>query len=99
MDTVGSLVDKLQTVCLKMFNEQEKLYSIRRMSFEQFKEAYSGDKLKELYDYFLKAADLNVQRNTYMDEIDQKIIEIVKAAVEGEDLDDGRFIQRKHKTL
>jgi hypothetical protein len=100
MDSVGSLVDKLATVGFKMFNEQEKLYDIRRMSFEQFYATYSAkEEMKKLHDYFLKAADLNVQRNAYIDEIDKKIVEIVTAGIKGENLDDGRFIQRKWKTL
>jgi len=36
-DTLGSLVDKLTTVDLKMWNNQELLYEIRRMSFDEYK--------------------------------------------------------------
>ena len=39
-----------------------------------------------------------IQRNQLIDEVDEKIIEIVGEAVSGEDLDGGKFIQRKHKT-
>lgn len=97
-DTIGSIIDKLITANNKMFMEQEKLYDIRRMNLEQFKERYGGDKMKDLHDYFIKAADLNLQRNAGIDEIDLKIIEMIKACVGGQDLDNGCFVQRKHKT-
>lgn len=100
MDTVGSLVDKLTTVDLKMFNTQEKLYDIRRNTFEDFKRKYQTDEgMKDLYDYFVKVSDLNLQRNNYIDEIDQKIIDMITAGVKGKALEDSGFIQRKHKTL
>ena len=100
MDTVGSLVDKLTTVDLKMFNTQEKLYDIRRNTFESFKEKYMTEEgMRDLYDYFVKVSDLNLQRNNYMDEIDQKIVEMITEALKGVDLYDAGFIQKKHKTL
>ena len=39
-DTLGSLVDKLTTIDLKMWNNQEMLYEIRRMTFEEYKIKY-----------------------------------------------------------
>ena len=96
-DTIGSLVDKLATVNLKMFNCQEFLYDIRKMTFEEFKEIYTReDNLLELYDIFKKACDLNFQRNQLIDEIDKSLIELVKAAVDGIDL--SNYVQLKHKT-
>jgi hypothetical protein len=99
-DSLGSLIDKLSTASLKMWNNQEILYEIRRMSFEDFKNKYwlTEDGAKELWNVLKKACDLNVQRNALIDEIDEKIIEIVTDAVSGKDLDNGKHIQRKHKT-
>jgi len=99
-DTLGSLVDKLTTVDLKMWNNQEMLYEIRRMSFEEYKAKYfeSEDGAQKLWECLKRACDLNIQRNQLIDEVDEKIIEIVKDAVNGEELDSGKFIQRKHKT-
>ncbi len=99
-DTLGSLVDKLCTVDLKMWNNQEILYEIRRMDFDEFKDKYfsSEDGAEKLWECLKKCCDLNVQRNQFMDEIDQKVVEIVSDAVSGEDLDSGKHIQRKHKT-
>ena len=51
-----------------------------------------------MHEIFKKSCDLNVQRNQIIDEIDEKIIEIIEASSNGEELDDGKFIQRKHKT-
>lgn len=99
-DTLGNLVDKLTTVDLKMWNNQELLYEIRRMSFEEYKTKYfeTEDGAKLLWDSLKKACDLNVQRNQLINEIDEKIIEIINARLNGEELDNGKFLQRAHKT-
>jgi hypothetical protein len=99
-DTLGSLIDKLITIDMKMWNNQELLYDIRRMSFNEYKDKYflSEDGAEDLWRCLKKACDLNVQRNELIDEIDQKVIDIVSHAVEGEELDNGVFMQRKHKT-
>lgn len=99
-DTVGTLIDKLFTTDTKMWNGQEELYKIRRMTFEQYKEEYFKDDeaAVKLWECLKKACDLNVQRNQLINEIDQKIIEIVQEALKGKDLDNGSFVQRSHKT-
>jgi hypothetical protein len=99
-DTLGSLVDKLTTIDLKMWNNQEMLYEIRRMTFEEYKAKYfdTEEGAKKLWECLKKACDLNVQRNQLIDEVDEKVVEIIKDAVSGSDLDSGKFIQRKHKT-
>lgn len=100
MDTLGNVVDKLITVDLKMWNNQELLYEIRRMTFDEYKKKYfeTEEGARSLWDSLKKACDLNVQRNQLIDEVDEKIIEIVNAKVLGEDLDNGKFLQRSHKT-
>jgi len=99
VDTLGGLIDKLFTIDTKMWNNQEILYEIRRMSFGQFKENYLTDEGgAKLWECLKKACDLNVQRSQLIDEIDLKIIEMIKASQKGEDLDNGAFIQRKNKT-
>jgi hypothetical protein len=99
-DTLGGLIDKLFTIDSKMWNNQEMLYEIRRMSFDDYKQKYfnNEDGAKKLWECLKKACDLNVQRNQLIDEIDEKVIEISKCAASGEELDAGKFIQRKHKT-
>ena len=99
-DTLGGLVDKLITIDMKMWNNQEILYEIRRMSFEEYKEKYFKSKTgaEDLWKGLQLACDLNVQRNQLIDEIDEKIVEMVTSAKSGENLDEGKFIQRKHKT-
>lgn len=99
-DTFGGLIDKLITIDMKMWTNQEFLYESRRMTFEEFKETYieSEEQKRELYDSIQKCCDLNYQRNQLIDEIDEKIVEIIQAGLDGEDLDAGKFIQRKHKT-
>jgi RNAse (barnase) inhibitor barstar len=99
-DTLGSLIDKLITIDMKMWNNQELLYEIRRMNFEEYEEKYFSNKdgSQKLWECLKKACDLNVQRNQLIDEVDEKVVEIIKDAVSGSDLDSGKFIQRKHKT-
>ena len=99
-DTLGGLIDKLVTVDLKMWNNQEFLYEVRRMSFEDFEKKFTStrDARLGLFESVKKCCDLNMQRSQLIDEVDKKIVEIVNAGLEGENLDDGKFIQRKHKT-
>ncbi len=99
-DTLGNIIDKLFTVDMKMWNNQEILYEIRKMSFEEYKTKYfeSEEGAYNLWQILKKACDLNVQRNQLINEVDSKIIEIVQAKINGEDLDNGRFLQRSHKT-
>jgi hypothetical protein len=99
MDTLGGLIDKLFTVDQKMFIAQDALYEIRHMSFDEFVKKYQNyDGMRILWNKFKKGMDLNLQRNQLIDEIDKKLVEIIQAGLKGEDLDDGRFIQRKNKT-
>lgn len=99
-DTVGTLIDKLFTTDTKMWNAQEELYAIRRMTHDEFrKEYFSGEEgSQRLFSCLQKACDLNVQRNQLINEIDQKLVELFGQAFAGQDLDDGRNIQRHHKT-
>lgn len=99
-DTLGNIIDKLTTVDLKMWNNQELLYEIRRMSFDEYKEKYfnSEEGANKLWNILKKACDLNVQRNQLINEVDEKIIEIINTKLSGESLDNGKFLQRSHKT-
>lgn len=99
-DTLGNIIDKLVTVDMKMWDNQELLYEIRKMSFDEYKHKFfkneTGAEL--LWTILKKACDLNVQRNQLINEVDSKIIEIIEAKLNGEDLDNGKFLQRSHKT-
>lgn len=94
-DTLGSLVDKLCTVDLKMWNNQEILYEIRRMTFEEFQKKYLSTDESQLtfYETIKKCCDLNYQRNSLIDEIDQTFVKALKGEVNTDDL-----VQLKHKT-
>jgi hypothetical protein len=100
MDSLGNVIDKLVTVDMKMWDNQEVLYEIRKMSFEEYKEMYFNDEsgAEKLWSILKKATDLNVQRNQLINEVDEKIIQMFEAFKNGEDLDNGRFLQRSHKT-
>jgi hypothetical protein len=98
-DTLGGLIDKLITADMKMWNNQDVLYEIRRMSFDEFKQKYWNQEsgAEKLWEILKKACDLNIQRNQIIDEIDEKIVEMIVVSNSGEELDAGKFIQRKHK--
>jgi hypothetical protein len=99
-DTLGNVIDKLVTVDMKMWDNQEILYEIRRMTFDEYKEKYFNDEegAQKLWAILKKATDLNVQRNQLINEVDEKIIELMEAKLNGENLDNGKFLQRSHKT-
>lgn len=99
-DTLGGLIDKLITVDLKMWNNQEFLYEVRRLDFDDFEKKYVSTKeaKESLYQSIKKCCDLNVQRNQIIDEIDEKVCEMMSELTDGNSLDNGKFIQRKHKT-
>jgi len=100
MDSFGNVIDKLVTVDMKMWHNQELLYEIRKMSFEEYKQKYftNEDGAKLLWETLKKATDLNVQRNQLINEVDEKLIEMFSVFKKGESLDNGRFLQRSHKT-
>lgn len=99
-DTLGNVIDKLVTVDMKMWTNQELLYEIRRMTFDEYKEKYFNNEegAKKLWETLKKATDLNVQRNQLINEFDEKLIEMFNSFIGGEDLDNGKFLQRSHKT-
>ena len=99
-DTLGGLIDKLITVDMKMWNNQEFLYEVRRMDFESFEEKFASTReaKKSLFESIKKCCDLNVQRSQLIDEVDEKIVEMISDANDGKELDSGKHIQRKHKT-
>jgi hypothetical protein len=98
-DTLGSLIDKLFTADMKMWNNQEEIYKIRHMTFEQFREHYKSEAgLFEFWKSLKVVCDLNVQRNELIDEIDKKLLEMFKDYDDGVDLDAGKHVQQKYKT-
>jgi len=76
------------------------LFDIRRMSFKEFKEKYfeNDNTLLELWETLRKVVDLNLQRSQLIDEFDIGLVKMITKSVKGESLDEGNYIQRKHKT-
>jgi len=92
-ETLGSVIDRLITVDLKMFTNQNLLYEIRRMSFDAFMVKYhNAAGMRKLYDTLQKACDLNVQRNVLIDDIDKTLLDILKSDTPE------AYHQPKHKT-
>lgn len=98
-DTLGSLVDKLNTIDMKLWYRQDFVYKIRKMSWEEFKNKCLDENfLHEFYESLQHATDLNLQRNALIQEIDETLVLTIEKALRGESLDDGKTIQRSHKT-
>jgi hypothetical protein len=97
-DTIGGLIDKLMTIDMKMYHNQDLLYEIRKMTFDEYKLKYFSDErgAEKLWNFLKKACDLNLQRNQLIDEVDERIVELVKVAVAGGNIDE--FVQLKHKS-
>lgn len=74
-DTVGLLIDKLSSVTIQMWHNQEELYKIRKMNNEEFVEEYQNQ-LKVLHLIIKRCCDLNYQRSILVDAIDKKVLEI-----------------------
>jgi len=99
METPGSLIDKLITVDMKMYHNQELLYEIRRGNYKDFCKRFKIIYLEEdecnqlenpfeLYSILKKACDFNVQRNKLIEEIDEKF----------EKLTGVKLVFKQHKT-
>ena len=97
-DTVGSLVDKLAIVNLKMWNNQEILYEIRRMTPEEFEEKYEDD-IKKVYQTIKICCDMNVLRNQLIDEVNDRFGSMVLAlGGTQKDIDSLRLRAPSHKS-
>lgn len=92
MDTLGSLIDKLNTVSLKMYHNQDTLYAMRKMTPAEFESAW-GDNLDGLHDVIRRCCDLNVQRASLMDEIDRYFRDAIDGAIPTANL-----VREQHKT-
>lgn len=77
-DTLGGLQHKLTCTCIQMWNNQEFLYAVRKMTADEFKTEYGGD-LAKLHRMVKRCCDLNNQRAQLMDAIDKKAVEIAEA--------------------
>ena len=97
-DTIGSLIDKLGIVNLKMFWNQEVLYEMRRMTRDEFASKY-GQELEVVHDILKRCCDMNVLRSQLIEEIDNRLIEVgEKAGLSEEDIYELRLSARPHKT-
>ena len=94
-DTIGSLIDKLITVDMKLWDSQDKVYKLRKMTEDEFKELFtnSPDEILGFWKILNKATNLNVQRNDLIEEIDTLLVEMGKSGA-----DVSKYIQKAHKT-
>ena len=99
-DTLGSLIDKLYTVDMKLWNNVELMHAVRHMTLDEFKVKYFSDSagVELLWSKLKTTCDLNVQRSNLIDEIDERIVLMIQTAITGTDLTMDGSIQHKHKT-
>jgi len=79
-DSIGQLTYKLNCVCIQMWNNQEFLYAVRKMTTNEFISNYGND-LINLHRMIKRCCDLNYQRSLLMDAIDKKATEIADGYV------------------
>ena len=74
-ENIGKLINQLINKDNDMWDNQEALYNIRKMTFEEFSIKYfeSKDGAEELWKILKKCCDLNVERSDLIDKIDNKI--------------------------
>jgi len=73
-DTLGNLVDKLSIVNIKVWNAQDFVFKVSRMTKEDFAK-YSHE---EIQDEIRKLAWLNLDRNKLMTEIDEHLDKCIR---------------------
>ena len=97
-DTIGSLIDKLSIVNLKMFWNQEILYEIRRMTSDDFIKKY-GDDLQKVHKILKICCDMNVLRSQLIDEINSRIFDImITLGGSQQDIENLRLVAPSHKS-
>lgn len=73
-ETLGSLVDKLCVTNLKLWHVQEDVYRYQKMSREEYEQVPAAES-KQAWD---RLAQLNLDRNALMTEIDECFAEAVR---------------------
>jgi hypothetical protein len=73
---LARLIDELVSKDIDMWNNQEMLYEIRRMSFQEYKLRYfsSHDGAIALWTGIKKLCDLNAERNQLIDDVDKEFV-------------------------
>jgi hypothetical protein len=98
-DTFSGLIDKLITVNLKISHSQNTFENINKSSLQDYKSNYFNEQgAAKIWQDINKLSDLFLQKNQLISEISEKFNEMMLYSKLGEDLDSGKFIQRKHKT-
>lgn len=73
-DTLGGLVDKLITVNTKLWFSQDSLHKYAQEGVD----AFSGHPHHEIHEVLKRVADLNLQRNRLMTQIDRCLADAVE---------------------
>jgi len=80
MSKLNILIDELISTDIDMWNNQETLYKIRKMTFREYKLMYfsSPDGALALWTSIKKACDLNANRNRLIDDIDKEFVNVLR---------------------
>ena len=74
--SVSSIIEELIDLDISMWEAQDKIYQVRRMSFDEYERAYFGrkDGARKLWKLIGEACDLNLSRNRAIDRLDQELV-------------------------
>lgn len=78
--SLGEIIKELADVDRSMWDNQEILYEIRRMTPQEFKDKYWQDEkgAEKLWEILKMACDLNVERNRVMNAVDESVVKVIK---------------------
>ena len=79
--TIGYTINALIQADLEMWDLQDWLYRVRKMSLEEFKMSYFVDEeaVEVFWKTFKVACDTNLNRNDLIDEVDEEILRLVRS--------------------
>lgn len=73
---IGRAIARLVDVDLDMWEAQDALYEVRRMTYEEYLKKYGAPEgAREVWSILKRACDLNLKRNDAIDALDLEVVE------------------------
>jgi len=78
--TIGYTIDRLIQADIEMWDLQDWLYFVRKLSLEEFKVAYFIDEqaVELFWSTFKTTCDTNLKRNDLIDKVDEEILYLLR---------------------
>jgi len=79
--TIGYTIDALIQADMEMWDLQDWLYFVRKLSLNEFKVAYFADEeeVELFWKTFKEACDTNLKRNDLIDEVDEALLKLLRS--------------------